>query len=60
MPSIGADEMGEVANFVETEMVLTRDDGYRVSHVQIRGSIPLAWRQLSDLSWQPKLEYPGE
>lgn len=30
------------------------------SHVQVRGSIPLFWRQLSNLSWQPRLGYPGK
>jgi hypothetical protein len=39
----GLDDDGNVANFVETELLLThRDIVY--SFVQIRGSVPLYWQ----------------
>ncbi|KAF8986491.1 hypothetical protein BGZ46_000022 [Entomortierella lignicola] len=44
----GIDEMGNTANFVETEQLLriVRDDSdHQVSFVQTRGSIPLFWSQ---------------
>ena len=53
---LGASVDGEVANFVETEMILTQPGGGHVSHVQIRGSLPLPWSQMSDLSWQPLIQ----
>lgn len=40
----GLDDEGNVANFVETELLLCyRDQLY--SFVQIRGSVPLYWQQ---------------
>ena len=40
----GLDEQGNVANFVETEVILNFKNGQNLcSHVQIRGSIPLFW-----------------
>lgn len=53
---IGGSMDGEVANFVETEMILTQPGGGHVAHVQLRGSLPLPWSQPSDLSWQPIIE----
>ncbi|CAG9531405.1 unnamed protein product [Cercopithifilaria johnstoni] len=40
----GIDEHGHVANFVETEVVLTIF-GHCLSFVQIRGSVPVFWTQ---------------
>jgi len=41
----GLDEEGNVANFVETEQCVLKEDGtgQAASYVQIRGSIPLFW-----------------
>ncbi|OQR72206.1 phosphatidylinositide phosphatase SAC1-like, partial [Tropilaelaps mercedesae] len=44
----GADLEGNVANFVETEIIIETKRG-RSSLVQTRGSIPLLWHQLPDL-----------
>lgn len=44
----GADLEGNVANFVETEVIIETSMG-RSSFVQTRGSIPLLWQQLPDL-----------
>lgn len=44
----GGDLEGNVANFVETEMIIETKNG-RSSLVQTRGSIPLLWQQLPDL-----------
>lgn len=59
----GANKEGEVANFVETEVILALPEGARgeregpgtllLSHVQVRGSIPLTWSQEPTLEWQP-------
>lgn len=50
----GIDEEGNVANFVETEqIVLYRNE--ISSFLQIRGSIPLFWDQIPDLSYNPKI-----
>uniref|UniRef100_A0A7I5EBA2 phosphoinositide 5-phosphatase n=1 Tax=Haemonchus contortus TaxID=6289 RepID=A0A7I5EBA2_HAECO len=40
----GANSLGFVANFVETEQVLVFDEG-ECSLVQVRGSVPLYWEQ---------------
>ena len=42
--SRGLDDEGNVANFVETEQVLTYGN-LLFSHVQVRGSVPLFWQQ---------------
>ncbi len=40
----GIDEEGNVANFVETEMIVEYpSENLIFSHVQVRGSIPLFW-----------------
>ena len=50
----GADEDGNVANFVETEqIVITEKETF--SFVQIRGSVPMSWTQYPDLSRNPKI-----
>ncbi|KAL3630161.1 hypothetical protein CASFOL_023145 [Castilleja foliolosa] len=51
----GADSDGFVANFVETEQIIQLN-GYTASFIQIRGSIPLLWDQIVDLTYKPKFE----
>ncbi|XP_012844877.1 PREDICTED: phosphoinositide phosphatase SAC6-like [Erythranthe guttata] len=51
----GADSDGFVANFVETEQIVQMN-GYTASFVQVRGSIPLIWDQIVDLTYRPKFE----
>ncbi|XP_019421966.1 PREDICTED: phosphoinositide phosphatase SAC6-like [Lupinus angustifolius] len=51
----GADPDGYVANFVETEQII-QINGYTASFVQVRGSIPLLWEQIVDLTYKPKFE----
>ena len=44
----GIDEDGNVANFVESEVMINfKDDDVVCSHIQIRGSVPLFWSQKS-------------
>ncbi|XP_015056317.1 phosphoinositide phosphatase SAC8 isoform X2 [Solanum pennellii] len=50
----GANLEGDVANFIETEQLL-EFEGFRSSFLQIRGSIPLLWEQIVDLSYKPRL-----
>ncbi|KAF9665218.1 hypothetical protein SADUNF_Sadunf16G0099700 [Salix dunnii] len=50
----GANLEGDAANFIETEQLLELE-GYRSSLLQIRGSIPLLWEQIVDLSYRPSL-----
>ncbi|WVF65813.1 hypothetical protein IAT40_000550 [Kwoniella sp. CBS 6097] len=42
----GIDDDGQVANFVETELVFATDNAV-MSYVQVRGSVPLFWQQPS-------------
>ncbi|KAJ3096363.1 hypothetical protein HDU96_000788 [Phlyctochytrium bullatum] len=51
----GIDQDGYVANFVETEQIVLTDIGYKASYTQIRGSIPLFWKQIPNVKYQPKL-----
>ncbi|CAA3030495.1 phosphoinositide phosphatase SAC6-like [Olea europaea subsp. europaea] len=51
----GADSDGYVANFVETEQIVQLN-GHTASFVQVRGSIPLLWDQIVDLTYKPKFE----
>jgi len=45
---------GAVANFVESEQLVTLDNGSIVaSFVQLRGSIPLLWTQLPNIKYKP-------
>ena len=47
---------GHVSNFVETEQII--QSGKQVaSFVQVRGSIPLYWRQNVNLRYSPPLEF---
>nr|XP_023893475.1 phosphoinositide phosphatase SAC8 isoform X2 [Quercus suber] len=50
----GANLEGDTANFIETEQLLDFE-GFRSSLLQIRGSIPLLWEQIVDLSYKPRL-----
>ncbi|GMJ03236.1 SAC domain-containing protein 8 [Hibiscus trionum] len=50
----GANLEGDTANFIETEQLL-EFEGFRCSSLQIRGSIPLLWEQIVDLSYKPQL-----
>ncbi|XP_062210903.1 phosphoinositide phosphatase SAC8 isoform X2 [Phragmites australis] len=50
----GANLEGATANFVETEQ-LVEYDGFTSSFIQVRGSIPLLWEQIVDLSYKPRL-----
>ncbi|XP_042407784.1 phosphoinositide phosphatase SAC8-like isoform X1 [Zingiber officinale] len=50
----GANLEGAAANFIETEQIL-EFEGFRASFLQIRGSIPLLWEQIVDLSYKPQL-----
>ncbi|CAN6581484.1 unnamed protein product [Malus baccata var. baccata] len=50
----GANLDGDVANFIETEQ-LVEIEGFQSSLLQIRGSIPLLWEQIVDLSDKPQL-----
>ncbi|KAL5742523.1 hypothetical protein ACOSP7_029255 [Xanthoceras sorbifolium] len=51
----GANFEGDTANFIETEQVLELG-GFTSSLLQIRGSIPLLWEQIVDLSYKPQLK----
>jgi len=48
----GANLEGATANFVETEQ-LVEYEGLTSSFIQVRGSIPLLWEQIVDLSYKP-------
>ncbi|XP_057755246.1 phosphoinositide phosphatase SAC8 isoform X1 [Arachis stenosperma] len=50
----GANLEGDAANFIETEQLL-ETEGFRSSFLQVRGSIPLLWEQIVDLSYKPHL-----
>ncbi|EEF30272.1 suppressor of actin, putative [Ricinus communis] len=50
----GANLEGDTANFIETEQLLELG-GFRSSLLQIRGSIPLLWEQIVDLSYKPRI-----
>ena len=41
----GSNDNGHVANFVETEQIIVKDENELSSFVQIRGSVPLQWDQ---------------
>lgn len=55
--SRGIDDDGQVANFVETEIVLWVAPGIVFSYVQVRGSVPIFWEQTPGLiPGQQKIE----
>lgn len=41
----GINDQGYVANFCETEQILVVENRFLISHVQIRGSVPVFWEQ---------------
>ena len=41
----GINDQGYVANFCETEQIMVVGGRYFISHVQIRGSVPVFWEQ---------------
>ena len=49
----GADIEGNVANFVETEQIITMNNDIS-SWVQTRGSIPIVWYQVGSNNIRPK------
>ncbi|KAG0593154.1 hypothetical protein M758_1G301500 [Ceratodon purpureus] len=51
----GADLEGNVANFVESEQIL-ESQGYFASYTQLRGSIPVLWEQIVDLTYKPTIK----
>ena len=51
----GADADGYVANFVETEQIVKTASRQVYSHVQVRGSIPLAWTQTPTMKYTPRI-----
>jgi hypothetical protein len=53
--SRGIDLNGNVSNFAETEQIIVTA-GKTYAHVQIRGSVPLFWRQVINVKYQPRLE----
>ena len=40
----GINDEGYVANFCETEQIIVIDGRFLISHVQIRGSVPVFWQ----------------
>lgn len=48
----GADVYGNCSNFVETEQLVAHGDCYS-SYVQVRGSIPLLWKQEACIKYKP-------
>lgn len=51
----GADTLGEVANFNETEQVVTTKDNQLFSFLQTRGSVPVHWAEINNLKYKPNL-----
>lgn len=45
----GIDDDGNVANFVETEIVFWSPNGVCFSYAQVRGSVPIFWEQATGL-----------
>lgn len=50
----GANLEGDSANFIETEQLLEIEE-FKFSFLQVRGSIPILWEQIVDLSYKPHL-----
>lgn len=51
----GADVHGNCSNFVETEQVVSHADSF-TSYIQIRGSIPMLWKQEACIKYKPMPE----
>lgn len=57
----GSNDHGHVANFVEIEQVLVREDGTaNSSFVQVRGSIPIHWSQQDTWKLKPPIHLNGD
>jgi hypothetical protein len=54
--SRGIDANGNVSNFVETEQIVITAQGKIYSFKQLRGSMPIFWRQVINTKYQPKLQ----
>jgi hypothetical protein len=58
----GVDHEGQVANYNETEQIVTVDSpsgadaSAQISYVQIRGSIPVFWAEINNLRYMPDLQ----
>ncbi|OIW07461.1 hypothetical protein TanjilG_24323 [Lupinus angustifolius] len=50
----GANLDGDTANFIETEQLFENED-FSSSFLLVRGSIPILWEQIVDLSYKPHL-----
>eukprot|EP01112_Ceratiomyxa_fruticulosa_P005935 TRINITY_DN1673_c0_g1_i3.p1 TRINITY_DN1673_c0_g1~~TRINITY_DN1673_c0_g1_i3.p1 ORF type:complete len:462 (+),score=61.30 TRINITY_DN1673_c0_g1_i3:384-1769(+) len=50
----GIDKEGNVANFVETEQLISCENGV-ASFVQTRGSVPVFWNQSPSIKYKPSL-----
>ena len=63
----GADKEGNCANFVETEQIILIYDKHHtyfggadyhaISHLQVRGSIPVKWTQPGNFQFVPKVNF---
>lgn len=51
----GVEHGGAVANFVETEQILTLSSNQISSFVQIRGSIPVFWTSIPNVKYKPPM-----
>lgn len=51
----GIDEHGNVANFNETEQIVTTSNNKIFSFLQTRGSVPVYWSEINDLKYKPNL-----
>ncbi|OBA19840.1 hypothetical protein METBIDRAFT_45575 [Metschnikowia bicuspidata var. bicuspidata NRRL YB-4993] len=51
----GIDDSGAVANFNETEQILTTAGGQVYSFLQTRGSVPVYWSEINNLKYKPNL-----
>lgn len=51
----GIDATGAVANFNETEQILTTASGQVYSFLQTRGSVPVYWSEINNLKYKPNL-----
>lgn len=47
------DWQGSVANFVETEQLVTFSTGDKCSFVQLRGSVPVFWTSIPNVKYKP-------
>lgn len=52
----GIDSDGHVANYNETEQIVTYPDGSRTVFVQTRGSIPVYWAEVNNLRYKPDMQ----